>query len=134
MYLAAQTSQTRSTGTGYVCLFAFLVFTALVLGLCLVWLNIERVDMAYDMRRLGKQYDEKAMLTAKLEIERENLMAPQRLRRLARELGLAPARTGQIRKVRPAPTTALATTLSGTPRENPETAKEATENGQAAQN
>lgn len=72
---------------------------AMLLGLGLVWLNIERVELAYDLRRLELESRELEALVDKLEIERDNLLAPYNLRRKAPEYGLRPARTGQIRRI-----------------------------------
>ncbi|EMG36647.1 hypothetical protein PCS_02660 [Desulfocurvibacter africanus PCS] len=72
---------------------------AMFLGLGLVWVNIERVELAYDLRRLELESRELRSLVDKLEMERNNLCAPYNLRRKAPEFGLRPARTGQIRRV-----------------------------------
>lgn len=72
---------------------------AMLLGLGLVWLNIERVELAYDMRRLEVETRELGALVDKLGIERDNLLAPYNLRRKAPEYGLGPARTGQMRRI-----------------------------------
>jgi len=71
----------------------------MLLGLGLVWLNMERVELAYDLRRLEMQARELGALVDKLEIERDNLLAPYNLRRRAPEYGLRPARAGQIRRL-----------------------------------
>ncbi len=80
---------------------AFSIALLLVFGLGLVWLNIERVDMAYELNRVQRQIDELEALTAKLEVERNTLITPPRLREMARHYTLAPARPGQIRRVSP---------------------------------
>ena len=72
--------------------------SALILGLVSVWLNIERVDKAYDLRRMEKRLDEQEALAAKLEVERNNLLSPIRLRELAQKYGFGPASQGQIRR------------------------------------
>lgn len=69
----------------------------LVLGLFLVWLNIERWDLAYRMERLERELQDKSALVAKLEVEKGNLLSPQRIRELAQNFGLAQAKAGQIR-------------------------------------
>ncbi|QLA17204.1 hypothetical protein [Desulfolutivibrio sulfoxidireducens] len=76
---------------------AFSLFLMLVFGMGLVWLNIERVDMAYEITRLQGEIDQAAALTAKLEVERDTLITPGRLRELAVQFGLGPARSGQVR-------------------------------------
>lgn len=73
--------------------------TSLVLGLTLVWLNIERMDIAYGLQKLQVELDKNAAHRAKLEVERDNLLSPYRLRRKARELGMRPAEPGQIRRL-----------------------------------
>ncbi len=72
--------------------------SALILGLVSVWLNIERVDKAYDLRPMEKRLDEQEALAAKLEVERNNLLSPIRLRELAQKYGFGPASQGQIRR------------------------------------
>ncbi len=72
---------------------------ALGLGLLLVWINIERVDMAYGFKKLQTELEAREAHADKLQIERDNLVSPYRLRQKAQELGLGPARSGQIRRV-----------------------------------
>lgn len=78
---------------------AFSLVLLLVFGLGLVWLNIERVDLAYELNKMQRQIDEVEALAAKLEVERNTLITPSRLREVARDYGLGPARPGQIRRV-----------------------------------
>lgn len=80
---------------------AFSIVLLLVFGLGLVWLNIERVDMAYELNKMQRQIDEVDALVAKLEVERNMLVSPGRLRELAKQYSLGPARPGQIRRVNP---------------------------------
>jgi cell division protein FtsL len=75
-------------------------FLAVVLAIALVWVNIERVDLAYDLQKMQNELSHKEELAAKLEIERNNLAAPARLRQLAAEAGLYEARAGQMRKIK----------------------------------
>ena len=77
---------------------ALLVVT-MGLGLGSVWLNIERMDLAYDIRNMEKRLQQSAELVSKLEVERDNLLSPYQLRRMAEKLGLVPAETGQIRRM-----------------------------------
>ncbi|OEU70194.1 MAG: hypothetical protein BA863_13260 [Desulfovibrio sp. S3730MH75] len=74
--------------------------SALLLGLISVWLNIERVDKAYDLRRMEKKLNEQEALESKLEVEKNNLLSPIRLRKLAKKYGFGPASQGQIRRPR----------------------------------
>ncbi|UJX41075.1 hypothetical protein K9F62_20745 [Desulfovibrio sp. JY] len=83
---------------------AFSIVLLLVFGLGLVWLNIERVDLAYELNKMQRQIDDVETLSAKLEVERNTLITPSRLRGVAREYGLGPARPGQIRRVSPSGT------------------------------
>lgn len=78
---------------------AFSLVLLLAFGLGLVWLNIERVDLAYELNRMQRKIDEVETLAAKLEVERNTLITPARLREVARDYGLGPARPGQIRRV-----------------------------------
>ncbi len=73
--------------------------TSLVLGLTLVWLNIERMDIAYGLQKLQVELDRDSAHAAKLEVERDNLLSPYRLRQKAQELGMRPAVPGQIRRL-----------------------------------
>ncbi|MBI9109737.1 hypothetical protein [Maridesulfovibrio ferrireducens] len=74
--------------------------SALILGLISVWLNIERVDKAYNLRRMEKILNEQEALEGKLEVENNNLLSPIRLRKLAKKYGFGPASQGQIRRPR----------------------------------
>ena len=78
---------------------AFSLLVLLALGLALTWVNIERVDMAYELKRLQTDIDAQQALIGKLEVERNTLLTPERLRTLAREYGLNHARPGQIRRL-----------------------------------
>lgn len=70
----------------------------LVLGMSLVWLNIERVDLAYELKRLKSQARELDDHASKLRVERDNLLAPYRLEKLADEFGLHVPKAGQMRR------------------------------------
>ena len=77
----------------------FSVLTLLALGLGLTWVNIERVDMAYELKRIQTEIDSQEALISKLEVERSTLLTPERLRILATQYGLTQARPGQIRRL-----------------------------------
>jgi hypothetical protein len=81
----------------YVLAMSVALAAAIGLGLALVWLNIERVNRAYALKATEAELADKSDLVAKLEVERDNLLAPHRLREEAERLGLSPARPGQIR-------------------------------------
>ncbi|MDD3312608.1 hypothetical protein [Pseudodesulfovibrio sp.] len=72
---------------------------ALALGLGAVWLNIERMDVAYDLRTMEKSLGQKEDLAVKLTVERNNLASPYQLRKLADRLELGVAAPGQIRRI-----------------------------------
>lgn len=80
---------------------ALLGVCVLLLALGVVWLNIERVDLAYELKQLQTELARKNDLHAKLEVERMNLLSSARLRALADEIGLRPAGAGQIRTLVP---------------------------------
>lgn len=71
------------------------------LGLCLalVWVNIELVDVSYDLKRLQNSLQENQDLNAKLEVEYNHLLAPARLQTLAQEHGLQPAEQETVRRL-----------------------------------
>ena len=72
---------------------------ALSLGLGAVWLNIERMDLAYELRNMEKSLGRKEDLAVKLAVERNNLVSPYQLKKLAERNGLGVARPGQIRRI-----------------------------------
>lgn len=78
---------------------AFSVLVFLALGLGLTWVNIERVDMAYELKRLQTEIVAQEALISKLEVERNTMLTPERLRGLASQYGLTQARPGQIRRL-----------------------------------
>lgn len=82
---------------GWVLSFLWAIGAALLLGLSSVWLNIERMDLAYDINKLEKELAGRTALAAKLELERNNLLSPYRLKRLASLYGLQPVGPGQMR-------------------------------------
>lgn len=71
----------------------------IVLGLGLVWVNIERVDSAYELKSLERTYQEKLDQNSKLLVERQYLLAPATLRERAEKAGLHPPRREQIRMI-----------------------------------
>ncbi len=89
----------NARGAGFPALAIGLFLSAVVLGLSLVWLNTESIYTAYEFKKLSTRVEESENLLAKLTIERDNLLAPYRLRALAREYGLGPAESGQIRRL-----------------------------------
>jgi cell division protein FtsL len=69
----------------------------IILGLALVWVNIERVDLAYELKTLERELQDKQDQHSKLQVERHYLLAPATLRDRAEEAGLRPPRRDQIR-------------------------------------
>ncbi|HKK34079.1 MAG TPA: hypothetical protein VJ934_11040 [Desulfomicrobiaceae bacterium] len=76
-----------------------MVATTFLLGLGLVLVNIERVDLGYKMKQVSISIAKGQELLSKLEVERNNLVAPSRLRRKGSVMGLAEPRPGQVRKL-----------------------------------
>ncbi|QJB55393.1 hypothetical protein [Pseudodesulfovibrio sp. zrk46] len=76
-----------------------LLGAALTLGMGAVWLNIERMDLAYDLRKMEKSLGQKEDLAVKLAVERNNLVSPYQLKKLAGRHGLGVAAPGQIRRI-----------------------------------
>ncbi len=75
------------------------VLMSLVLGLVLVWLSIERTDLAYSIRKMRIQLENNLALKNKLEVERDILLSPYELGREAIKLKMSDAKAGQIRKI-----------------------------------
>ena len=86
-----------STTKGTLLLYFCTISGVLLLSLSSVWLNIERMDLAYDVNKLEKELSNRTALAAKLELERNNLISPYRLKRLAATYGLGPVGPGQMR-------------------------------------
>ncbi|MFP4168905.1 MAG: hypothetical protein ACLFSY_08700 [Desulfonatronovibrionaceae bacterium] len=78
----------------------FSFFLALCLGLGRVWVNVERVDLAYELEKLQQDVDKNRRLQAKLIVERDNLLSSYNLQQIAEEQGLEDPQAGQVRKMR----------------------------------
>lgn len=88
----------KGSASGY--LGVGLMFLAtIVLGLGLVWVNIERVDLAYELKSLERELQSKQDQYSKLQVERHYLLAPTTLRERAEKAGLRPPHRDQIRMV-----------------------------------
>ena len=85
--------------SGWVLAFSISMVGALLLSLLVVWMNIEQVDMAYKLKRMSYELDQANNLTAKLEVERDNLISPYRLSKEAERMGMRPTESGQQRKI-----------------------------------
>ncbi|WP_211236347.1 hypothetical protein [Desulfovibrio inopinatus] len=96
----------KNVSTGWAVSTALGLLMVLTLGLGLVWLNIERVDLAYRLKKTRNEIEWAEGLAAKLEVERDTLSTPSRLRRMAENYGLGPAMPGQIRQLRDTPISA----------------------------
>ncbi len=91
----------KKQSTGWYWATSLLGICGLILGLTVVWVNIERLDLAYELKQLQTELERKNDLQAKLEVERMNLLSSSRLRTLAEENELRQAEPGQIRMLRP---------------------------------
>ncbi len=80
------------------------------LGLTLVWLNIERTKLAYNLQVLQREGEKRLELNAKLAVEREHLLSPYVLGKKADAMGLHTPQSGQIRRMGAARTNGNATT------------------------
>lgn len=83
-------------GKGYLGMGVMFLVT-IILGLGLVWVNIERVDLAYELKVLERELQEKQDQNSKLQVELHYLLAPATLRDRAEKAGLQPPRRDQIR-------------------------------------
>jgi len=72
---------------------------ALSLGLVRVWVNVERVDLAYELEKLHKDLEENRQLRAKLRVERDNLLSSCNLRSIAEKQGLKEPKADQVRRL-----------------------------------
>lgn len=81
--------------TGLLCMFG----GTIVLGLALVWINIERLDQAYELKKLEHELQVSRDQNSKLQVERQYLLAPATLREKADKAGLHPAHRDQIRMI-----------------------------------
>lgn len=72
---------------------------SMVLGLCLVWLSIDRNDTAYSIHQLQLKVDEARAHVSKLEVERDTLLSPYVLGGRAEQLGMGMADPGQVRRL-----------------------------------
>ncbi len=70
-----------------------------VLGMVLVWVNIERLDLAYEVKQLEREYARQKDLNEKLLVERHYLLSPAVLGAKAEAAGLKPPLREQIRVV-----------------------------------
>ncbi len=86
-------------GKGWLLMLALGLLSCMVMGLILVWSNIERMDTTYFINMQQNALRERQSLQAKLEVERERLLSPYELRRKAKDFGMREPKPGQIRRM-----------------------------------
>ncbi|SDF49832.1 hypothetical protein [Desulfovibrio legallii] len=89
----------QSGGRGWLLALVLGLLSCMVMGLVLVWSNIERMDTTYFINISQNTLREREALRAKLEVERERLLSPYELRRRAEEYGMHEPKPGQIRRL-----------------------------------
>ncbi|MDR0816290.1 MAG: hypothetical protein LBN28_02695 [Desulfovibrio sp.] len=89
----------QQSGRGWILALALELLTGMVMGLTLVWSNIERMDTTYFINILQNEFRERRDLRAKLEVERGRLLSPYELRRKAEEFGMREPRSDQVRRI-----------------------------------
>ena len=88
----------QASSAGWLLALIVSLLFSLIMGLVLVWVSIERTDMAFTIRQLRADVERRAVLQTKLEVERDKLFAPSVLSKKAIQFGMREARPGQIRK------------------------------------
>lgn len=71
--------------------------SALALGICLVWINLELVGVSYRIKEVHDLLEGEKELKSKLQVEHMNLLSSYQLRKKAVQMDLHPPREGQIR-------------------------------------
>lgn len=95
-----RTAVARQTGgRGWLLVLVLGLLSCMIMGLVLVWSNIERMDTTYFINIAQNTQREREALRAKLEVERERLLSPYELRRRAEEFGMHEPKPGQIRRL-----------------------------------
>ena len=85
--------------TGWLVFIVLGALSSLVMGLVMVWSNIERMDINYFINQLQASVKERQEHKAKLETEREFLLSPNELGRRATALGMRQPSPGQVRRM-----------------------------------
>lgn len=85
--------------TGWLLIIAVGILSCLIMGLVMVWVNIERMDTSYFINILQVDVRDRQSHKAKLEVEREHLLSPYELGRKAEALGMRQPKPGQIRRM-----------------------------------
>jgi len=73
--------------------------SALALGVCLVWLNLQLVDLSYSIKKMHDVLEGEQKLKSKLVVEHMNLMSSYQLQEKAADMGLRPPESGQVRSM-----------------------------------
>ena len=68
-------------------------------GLFLIWMSINRTDLAYEIHKIQKDFSNGQGHIVKLEVERDSLLSPYELDKKAQNLGLSIADPGQVRRL-----------------------------------
>lgn len=71
--------------------------SALALGVCLVWINLELVGLSYRIKEVHDLLEGEKELKSKLQVEHMNLLSSYQLRKKAVKVDLHPPKEGQIR-------------------------------------
>ena len=85
--------------TGWLLIIAMSILTSMVMGLVMVWCNIERMDTNYFINIMQADVRDRQAHRAKLEVERERLLSPHELGRKAESFGMHLPRPGQVRRM-----------------------------------
>ena len=85
--------------TGWLVFIVLGTLSSLLMGLVMVWSNIERMDVNYFINQLQASVRERQEHKAKLEMEREFLLSPNELGRNAAALGMRQPSPGQVRRL-----------------------------------
>jgi hypothetical protein len=91
--------QDKQTGNMWLVGLAFSLLLNFGLGLSTVWVNTQRTNIGYELKRAQLRLSEFSSHSSKLEVERDKLLSPYYLERKARELGMRNAQPGQIRRL-----------------------------------
>ena len=69
------------------------------LSVVLVWLNVQMINLSYDITQLKSRLQSEKTLNAKLQVERMHLFSDYRLEEIASQLDLRPPEKEQIRRM-----------------------------------
>lgn len=97
--MSQATENKQETGNQCVLPIILAVLGCIALGITLTWLNTERIKLGYKIDRLQQTERTKKDLHSNLLFERENLLSPKALGKLANKLELYTAKPGQVRRM-----------------------------------